>query len=252
MTNVGAGKYKGFVIHIQFDDFAISHVQHRLARACETICLFTIDNGPRLVKSVHKRAVLNTGASLFMTTTHAQIPIPECKYRFHLREELRAKRCFNKIPGIRRIVFKRRFETFVMKHFSFYLVAAGSMRSSARSLTTICAPCAFNSSALFFLATPITRPKPPCAPARTPEIASSITTARLGATPSISAAFRKESGAGLPARPSAAIKSPSTRTSKKSSTLAALRMASQFWLEVTMAVLICKCRKYLRNATEPG
>ena len=66
------------------------------------------------------------------------------------------------------------------------------------------------------------------APACTPAMASSITTARAGATCSIDAAVRNVSGAGFPARCRVWITLPSTLASKKASSPAAFRTASQF------------------------
>ena len=53
------------------------------------------------------------------------------------------------------------------------------MRSSARSFTTIWAPFAFNSSALFFRATPITSPNPPSTPAWTPDDSNRLLATRF-------------------------------------------------------------------------
>src|SRR5699024_9915381 len=72
--------------------------------------------------------------------------------------------------------------------------------SSARSSTTTSAPAFASASAWSSRFTPITYPKLPARPACTPEIASSITTASAGSTPSACAPARKVSGAGLPGR----------------------------------------------------
>src|SRR3712207_2275561 len=60
--------------------------------------------------------------------------------------------------------------------------------SSARSRTTTSAPLFRRTSGSSPRATPMTRPKPPARPAMTPEMASSMTTARSGGAPSIRAA----------------------------------------------------------------
>ena len=72
------------------------------------------------------------------------------------------------------------------------------------------------------------KPEPPIAPALTPEMASSTTTARVGSTPNSFAAIKYVSGAGLPARCWAWIVLPSTCTLKNVFNLAAFSRPCSF------------------------
>ena len=76
-------------------------------------------------------------------------------------------------------------------------------------------PAAARTSAPAPRSTPMTRPKPPAAPARTPETASSTTAERAGVVPH-SFAWTKVSGAGFPASRSEVATRPSTTVTKRS------------------------------------
>ena len=73
--------------------------------------------------------------------------------------------------------------------------------SSRRSRTTTSAPLVASPSGASCRSTPTTSPNPPAWPARTPATESSTTIASAASTPRRSAALRRVSGAGLPARP---------------------------------------------------
>ena len=57
-SNIGMGKPKWFIVHIQLDDLGIRDIDNRLPRGREAIGVFGIGDGPALIKAIDECAVL--------------------------------------------------------------------------------------------------------------------------------------------------------------------------------------------------
>src|SRR5262249_47233891 len=112
----GGVERERLVVHEQFDDFAVGHIQHGLSHLRKTESLFAVNDRPGLIKSVYERAVLDVGASLFLNSPPAEGPLPQSKDGLHLCQKLRSKVLLDQTPFIGGIVLRRWLQTFVMKH----------------------------------------------------------------------------------------------------------------------------------------
>src|SRR5215831_4691267 len=225
------GQPEGLVVHEELDDLAVGHIHNGLAGFCEAVGFLAVDDGPGFIEPVDEGAVFGVGPAFLRAPAHAEVTVAHCQHRFQLGQEFGVKPFFDDVPLVGRVIVEWRPEAFMMDHQTVpreTAWGAGQSTSSPRSFTTRCAPWCRSSSAFPLRATPITSPKLPLRPAWTPEMASSKMTARVGSTPSRCAAMRNVSGAGLPARCCSRTVLPSTRTSKKASSLAAFKTASQF------------------------
>src|SRR4029434_2821712 len=231
MQAARVGQPEGLVVHEELDDLAVGHVHDGLASFREAVGFLAVDDRPGFIEPIDEGAVFGGGPAFLRAPAHAEVAVAPRQHRFQLGQEFGVKLFFDDVPLVGRVSVEWRPEAFMMDHRAVPRERAwgvGPSTSSPRSCTTRCAPWCRSSAAFPWRATPITSPKCPLHPAWTPEMASSTTTARVGATPSRCAAMSDGPGGGWPARWCAWIVLPSTRISKQASNLAACKTASQF------------------------
>src|SRR5215475_2981618 len=224
------GQPEGLVVHEELDDLAVRHVQDGLAGFGEAVGFLAVDDRPSFIEPIYEGAVFGVGPAFLRAAAHAEVAVAHRQHCFQLGQKFGVKPFFDDVPFVGRVIVRWRPEAFMMDHRTVPRETAwgvGQSTSSPRSFTTRCAPWCRSSSAFPLRATPITSPKFPLTPAWTPEMASSMTTVRIGSTQSSFAAIRNVSGAGFPANCCASIMLPSTRTSKKASKLAAFKTVVQ-------------------------
>src|SRR5262249_52308602 len=138
---------------------------------------------PQLVQGVEIRARQCVRLALVQVGTQADVPVGEREHRLGLREPVEVERRLADGP---RLDGEARIR------------AHPVTSSSERWATTTRAPCASSARACPTRSTPTTSANPPAAAAATPASASSNTAPASGGVPSLRAAARNMSGAGLP------------------------------------------------------
>src|SRR5690606_23234388 len=128
-----------------------------------------------LVQAVEVGAAEHARLALVEVAAQPEVAVGEREDRLGLRQQVRAQARLAHAPGLGREGLE------VDRHV---VLASSSTMSSARSSTTMSAPCARSASAWPTRLTPTTQPKPPARPASTPASASSSTAAAGGSTPS--------------------------------------------------------------------
>src|SRR5207245_11394634 len=120
------------VVDEQPDDLAVRDVHHRLSGLRVAVAPLGVRKGPHLVERVEVRAGYRVGFPLVEVAPEADVPIGERKERLGLRHDVEVKVRLGQSPWVNR-------ECRVIDHHS--------SSSSARSETTISAPCANSSLA---------------------------------------------------------------------------------------------------------
>src|SRR5258708_27298364 len=168
------------------DQLAVGHVDDFLPGLREAVGGLGVGEWPRLVDPVEIASRQAGGLALVQVGPPAHVPVRQREHRLRLGQQVQVQVSFPEVPRLYR-------ERVLQYH--------GRSTSSARSVTTISAPCSFSASACPTRSTPTTKPNPPARPAPTPASASSKTTPVGGLSPRPRAPARKLSGAALPPRP---------------------------------------------------
>src|SRR5699024_4043993 len=254
------------IAHEQADQFPVGHVHHGLARFGEPVSGLGMRQGPLLVEAVDVGARHHPRFALFEAAAHADVPVGQRDQGFAGRQLRHGQTGTGHLPRVHLVAWPVRAVLGGVTGLAGVAVLAvpvadrffswawprsrpvgvsgagcwgagfSAARRSASASTTTFAPASARAWAWSSRFTPITYPKLPARPACTPEIASSITTASAGSTPSAWAPARKVSGAGLPGRERSAATRPSMRASNSSLTPAASTTAAPLAEAVTIAV----------------
>src|SRR5262249_6754711 len=155
-------------------------VHHRLARLGVAVSSLRVRQRPQLVDRVEVHAGQSVRLALVEVPAHPDVTVRECEHRLRVREHVEVELPLAHAP---RLEVER-----VVDHD----VATSS---SARSVTTIPAPCSRSASPSDLRSTPTTSPKPPARPASTPARASSNTAHARGSVSTAAAPARNMSGA---------------------------------------------------------
>src|SRR5690606_30215286 len=268
VDEVRDGQQERLVVDVEPDHLRVRDVDDGLAHAREPVRLLGVPDRPGLVEPVDERPVRVGLAALLDVAAHAEVAVRDGEQRLGHAEVLGGELRLDEPPRLGReaqAVDGALLVGGAADHASPPSVGAAAAASvatrgrsrtvasrSPRSVTTTSAPCACSAAAPTPRSTPSTRPKPPAAPAWTPESASSTTTASAAGTPRSSAARRYVSGAGLPAMCSRAATFPSTTTANRSASPAAARTAGVLREDETTATAAPARATSSRKRTEPG
>ena len=170
---VARGDVERFIVHVQLDDGRIGGVDDRLAGFRESEGVFGVLDGPGFVEAVEERAVACHVAAFFGGAAHAEVAVRGGEDRFE-EAEIGAGTRFHELPLV-----DGKVDPVHGIGGDFVDAHASSLRSS----TTIVAPASASASWPTPRLTPMTAPKLPAAPAFTPLVASSSTTAFSAGTP---------------------------------------------------------------------
>src|SRR5215217_347485 len=224
------------VVYEQADDLAVGDVDHRLASFGIAVAGLGIGQRSHLVERVEVGTRQPPGLALVEVAPQPNMPVGQREDRFGLSQQFEVELALRHRPRL---------------YLEYVLPDHGRSKSSARSLTTTSAPLRRSASACPVRSTPTTQPNPPARPASTPACASSNTAASAGCAPSMRAAARKVSGAGLPASRSRSAIVPSMISSKRWSMPAATSTSRQLVLEETTARRSPWSRTVSAKRTEP-
>src|SRR5260370_9299870 len=208
------------VVDEHADQLAVGYVDDFLRGVGEAVGGLGVGQRPGLVDPVEIASRQAVRLALVQVAPPAHVTVGQREHRLCLGQQIQVQVGLPKRPRLDR-------ERVLQYH--------GRSSSSARSVTTISAPCCFSASACPTRSTPTTNPKPPARPAATPASASSKTTAALSLSPRARAPARKVSGAGFPRRCSCSATTPSIRASNRASMPAATSTSRQLALEDTTA-----------------
>ena len=170
---VARGDVERFIVDVQLDDGRIGRVHDGLPGLREAERVLRVLDGPGFVEPVEERAVTCDVAALLGRAAHAEIAVRGRENRFE-EAELCAGARLDELPLIHGQVHP------------VHGVGGDFMdahASSLRSSTTMVAPASASASWPTPRLTPMTAPKLPAAPACTPLVASSSTTAFSAGTP---------------------------------------------------------------------
>src|SRR5699024_4318255 len=214
------------VPHEQAKDLAVGHVHRGLPGLREAVPDLSVRQRPLLVEAVDVGAGYHPGFALLQGAAQPDVPVREGEQGLAGGQVLQGQAVADQLPRVDLVaaallgvlggvaVLICAVLTVAVAHGSSLPVdwcssgvsaggpgtstggrdrvePSGSLSRSARSSTTTSAPASASASAWSRRSTPITYPKSPARPAWTPEIASSMTTAAAGGTPSASAPARK-------------------------------------------------------------
>src|SRR5258708_89995 len=217
---LAVAQVKRLVVDQEADQLAVDDVDQGLSRFRHAVRRLRVGLRVRFVHAVEVAARQDVRLALVEVAAPAQVAVGQGEQRLGLGDQLRIEPRLRQAPRFDR-------ERGLLDH--------GRSASSARSATTMSAPCSASCAAWRTRSTPTTSPNPPARPASTPASASSKTAAWAGSSPSARAPARNGSGAGLPRRCSRSATIPSIRTSNRSEIPAAASTSAQLALDVTTA-----------------
>ncbi len=193
VLEVGGADDERLVVDVELHQLGVRRVDEGLAGSGEPVGRLGVPDRPGLVQPVDVGAVLERVPALLGVAAHPDVAVRDREQGLGDAEVAAVGVALDQAPGVDG-------EPAAVEGVGRRLTALHAR--SPRSVTTRVAPAAVSVSAPAPRSTPMTRPNPPAAPARTPETASSTTTERAGVVPHSVAAWTKVSGAGLPASPS--------------------------------------------------
>ena len=180
VEHLAAVHVERLVLHLEPDDLAVGHVHHRLAVLGEAVPALAVLEREGLVEAVQVGAAQPGGLALVEVAAQPDVAVRQREQRLGLGEPVDVHALLDQGPGLDGVPRRRRSST-----------------SSARSLTTMSAPCSSSACGSPWRSTPTTRPNPPARPAPTPASASSNTAPASGVHAEQLGAAQERVGGGL-------------------------------------------------------